>query len=301
MIPLNYHHLYYFYVIAKAGSIAKACDTLLLSQPAVSTQLKALERALGNPLFDRRKQRLYLTEEGRFVLDYAESIFEMGQELQDTLKNRPRGGMSVIRVGIQSGTPRAFGHALLECVLAGFSSAHVNVREGRMDELLADLKERRLDVLLTDESSRSQDREEVSNHLVGKVPIVFAAIPAIARRHRQIPRDLDGAPFILPSWPSHICHQIRDLLAEWKVEPRVVAEVQDAELARHLALSGRGIAPLNAYTVSVNTPPKSLTILKTQRSLSLYESVYLVSQRRKWPNPMVEYLVKRFHLPTKAT
>src|SRR5579859_2239944 len=222
MISLNYHHLYYFYVVAKSGSIAKACKTLLLSQPAVSTQLKQLERSLGNPLFDRRNQRLYLTEEGRFVLDYAESIFEMGQELQETLKDRPRKGRPVIRVGILSGTPRAFGHALLECVLDGFPSAHVNVREGQTDELLADLREQRLDVLLTDESIRSQDREVLSNHLVGKVPIVFAAAPAVARRHRLIPRDLNDAPVILPSWPSHIYHQILDLLAEWKVEPKVV-------------------------------------------------------------------------------
>ena len=77
MIPLNYHHLYYFYVTAKAGSISKACKTLLLSQPAVSLQLQQLERSLGNPLFERRKQRLHLTEVGRVVLDYAETIFEI--------------------------------------------------------------------------------------------------------------------------------------------------------------------------------------------------------------------------------
>lgn len=298
MIPLNYHHLYYFYVVAKSGSIAKACDTLLLSQPAVSTQLRQLERALGSALFDRRKQRLFLTEDGRFVLDYAESIFEMGQELKDTLKDRPRRGRPVLHVGILGGAPRAFGHALLECVLTGFPSAHINVREGQKDRLLTELREQRLDVLLTDESILGQDREMLSNHLVGKVPIVFAAAPAVARRHRHIPRDLDGAPFILPSGPSHIYHPLLDLLAEWKVEPKVVAEVPDAELARHLAISGRGIAPLNAFTVSINMPRKSLKILKTTKRVDLYDSVYLVSRRRKWPNPMIEYLVKSFHLPT---
>ncbi|MBI4424487.1 MAG: LysR family transcriptional regulator [Elusimicrobia bacterium] len=300
MIPLNYHHLYYFYVTAKSGSIAKACKTLLLSQPAVSTQLKQLERSLGNPLFERKSQRLFLTEEGRFVLDYAESIFEMGQELQDSLKDRPRSGRPVLRAGIVSGTPRAFGHAMLECILDAFPSAHVDVREGQGEALLADLREQRLDMLLTDQSIRSQDREALSTHLVGKVPIVLAAAPGVARRYRHLPGDLDGAPFILPSWPSHIYHQVLDLLAEWKVEPRVVAEVQDAELARHLAISGRGIAPLNAFTVSVNAPPRSLTILNAGRALGLYESVYLVSRRRKFANPMVERLVKEFRLPAKA-
>ncbi|MBI3550063.1 MAG: LysR family transcriptional regulator [Elusimicrobia bacterium] len=301
MIPLNYHHLYYFYTIAKAGSISKARETLLLSQSAISTQLKLLEGALGCTLFDRRKQRLHLTEEGRFVLNYAESIFEMGRELQDSLKDRPRLGGVLVHVGIQSGTPRAFGHALLECILARFPAARVDVREGQTPELLEGLREQRLDVLLTDVSIRGQERDVLRNHLVGKVPIVFAAAPAVARRYRRVPRDLHGAPFILPSSPSHIYMQLLDLLAEWKVEPKVVAEVQDAELARHLAASGRGIAPLNAYTVSVDAAPRTLRILKTRRPLGLYESVYLVSRRRKWPNPIVEHLSRKFRLPTKAT
>jgi LysR family transcriptional activator of nhaA len=300
LIPLNYHHLYYFHAIAKAGTIAKACETLLLSEPAVSAQLKQLERSLDCPLFERRKQRLHLTDEGRRVLDYAENIFAMGQELQGTLKDRPRNGRPAIGVGILSGTPRAFGHAMLECLLNEFPSAKVGVREGQMEQLLPDLKDQKLDVLLTDQSIHSHDLEVLSNRLVGKVPIIFAAAPAVARRFGRSPADLSRAPFILPSSPSHIHRKLLDLLAERKVEPRIVAEVQDAELARHLAISGRGIAPLNAYTLSVNQPLNSLVAVKTGKPLGLYESVYLVSRRRKWPNPLVEHLVRKFHLPTKA-
>ncbi|MDQ7774192.1 MAG: LysR family transcriptional regulator, partial [Elusimicrobiales bacterium] len=92
MIPINYHHLYYFYTIARAGSITKACAELLLAQSTLSAQLKQLEKALGRRLFDRKNQRLSLTEEGRLVLDYAESIFEMGKELQDAMRDRPLAG-----------------------------------------------------------------------------------------------------------------------------------------------------------------------------------------------------------------
>ncbi|MFC1678945.1 LysR family transcriptional regulator [Elusimicrobiota bacterium] len=300
MIPLNYHHLYYFYMVARSGSIAKACKTLLLSQPAVSTQLGQLERALGSPLFERKKQRLHLTEEGRFVLDYAEGIFEMGKELQDNLKDRPSTGKASIRVGILSGTARAFGHALLESILDRFPSVHVGVREGELEELLLDLKDQRVDMLLTLVSVHGHGQGEFLSHLVGKVPIVFAAAPGIARRYRRIPRDLNDAPFILPSKPSHVYHQILDRLAEWKVEPRTIVEVQDADLARNLAISGRGIAPLNAYTVSLSTPAKALTVLGSRKTLGLFESVYLVSRKRKWVNPVVAHLLKNFRLPTRA-
>lgn len=300
MIPFNYHHLYYFYVIAKSGSIAKACETLLLSQPAVSTQLKQLEQSLGSPLFERKKQRLHLTEQGRFVLDYAESIFEMGQELKDNLKDHPKTARPMIRIGILSGTPRAFGHALTECVLNRFSSAYINVREDPLEKLLKELKDQQIDVLLTSISIRTHEQGLFLSHLVGKVPIVFAAAPVIARRHREFSSKLNGAPFILPSWPSHMHNQILDLLAEWKIEPKVVVEAEDAELVRHLAISGRGIAPLNAYTVSVNQPRNSLSVLKTKKPLRLFESVFLVARQRKWPNPVVTHLLKSFRLPTKV-
>src|SRR5581483_7692526 len=203
-----------------------------------------------------------LTEQGRFVLDYAESIFEMGQELKDNLKGYPRTERFTVRVGILSGTPRAFGHALVECVLGRFASAYVNVREGPLEKLLTELKEQRLDVLLTSVSIHSHEQGMFLSHLVGKVPIVFAAAPAIAQRHRVFSPNLNGVPFILPSWPNHLYNQILDLLAEWKITPNVVVEAEDAELVRHLAISGKGIAPLNAYTVSVNQPRNSLTVLK---------------------------------------
>jgi LysR family transcriptional activator of nhaA len=135
---------------------------------------------------------------------------------------------------------------------------------------------------------------------VGKVPIIFAAAPVLARRYRRFPRDLNGAPFILPSRPSHLNQRILDLFGEWKVEPRLIAEVQDSELARHLAISGLGIAPLNTFTVSVDTPRKSLKILNVKRATGLYVPVYLVCRRRKWPNPLVSHLTENFRLPMKS-
>lgn len=296
MIQINYHHLYYFYVIARAGTIIKACETLLLAQSTVSAQLKQFEDALGRRLFERKKQRLHLTEDGRLVLDYAESIFEMGQELQDAMRDRPAAGQVAIQVGILNAAPRAFGHALLECILREAPTARITEVEGGQEELLTGLREQRLDVVLSDVSIRSQDREELSNHLVGKIPIVLAAAPHVARRYRRIPRDLEGAPFILPSVPSQCYHQVQDVLAQWKVRPKVVAEVQDVELARRLALAGHGIAPLNAYTVSASLPAGGLKVIGAAHPLGIYESVYLVTRRRKWPHPLVGRLIKVFDL-----
>lgn len=296
MIPLNYHHLYYFYVIATEGSISRACDKLLLAQPTLSIQLRQFEKSVGHALFERSRQRLSLTEEGRVVLDYAESIFELGDEMRDTLRDRQSAGHIAVQVGVLNGTPRSFSHALVECVLGFEPRAQVQLREAELDQLLRDMREHRLDLILSDVAVRGQDLEELSSHLVGKIPVVLAAAPRLARRYARVPKSLEGAPFIMPSRPSQVYFQVLDLLAGWKVKPRIFAEVQDIEVARRLAMSGHGIAPLNAYTVSVSLPKNALEILPGARKLGIYESVYLITRRRKMANPIAERLVKTMKL-----
>lgn len=294
MIPINYHHLYYFYTIARAGTISKACETLFLAQSTLSAQLKQLETSLGRKLFERKKQRLLLTEEGRLVLGYAESIFEMGRELKDAMRDRPQAGRVAVQVGILNGTPRAFGHALLECLLKDPALAHVTVQDGSLGELVTGLNQQKLDVVLSDVTIRGQDRGEIFNHFVGKIPVVLAAAPRLAGRCRKIPADLEGLPFILPSLPSQVYHQVQDALALWKISPKVVAEVQDVELARRLAMAGHGVVPINLYTVAASLPPGGLKVISASRALGIYESVYLVTRKRKWPNPLVERVIKKF-------
>lgn len=294
MIPINYHHLYYFYTIARAGSITKACAELLLAQSTLSAQLKQLEKALGRRLFDRKNQRLSLTEEGRLVLDYAESIFEMGKELQDAMRDRPLAGRVAIQVGILNATPRAFGHALLECLLGDPSLANVVTHEEDLASLTNGLRQHRLDVALSDLPIAGRDREELVNHFICRIPVVLAAAPALAARCRKFPEDLAGLPFILPSMPSQVFRQVQDALAARHITPRVLAEVQDVEMARRLALSGHGVTPLNEYTIAASRPAGGLKVINSSRSLGIYESVYLVTRRRKWANPLTDRLIKNF-------
>lgn len=294
MIPINYHHLYYFYTIARAGSITRACAELFLAQSTLSAQLRQLEKALGRRLFDRKNQRLFLTEEGRLVLDYAESIFEMGKELQDAMRDRPRAGRVAIQVGILNATPRAFGHALLECLLRDPSLANVTTHEEDLGSLTSGLKQHRLDVALSDIPIAGQEQEELVNHFICRLPVVLAAAPALAARCRKFPADLTGQPFILPSLPSQVFRQVQDALAARSITPRVLAEVQDVELARRLALAGHGITPLNEYTVAASLPAGGLKVISSSRSLGIYESVYLVTRRRKWPNPLTDRLISSF-------
>ena len=79
---LNYHHLLYFWMVAKKGSIARACEELRLAQPTISEQLRALEENLGEKLSARQGRWLVLTETGQVVYRYADEIFALGSGLR---------------------------------------------------------------------------------------------------------------------------------------------------------------------------------------------------------------------------
>lgn len=295
MIPLNYHHLYYFQVVAQEGSIAKAKDKLMLAQPTISGQLRELEAQLGRTLFERKKQRLHLTEEGRMVLDYAQRIFGLGSEMLDAINDRPLLGRLRAQIGLVTGTPRAIAQALVAHLFKAFPQAHLTVREGGQRYLEEELRAYRLDLIVSDETLTGDAGTEFIARLVGRLPVVLAAAPKLARRLRKLPRSLDGTPMIMPAHPSQAYHQVLDLFARWKVTPDVVAEVQDVELARKLALEGRGVVPLNRLTLDASRPRKGLTVLRTP-PLGVYEPVYLIARQRRWLNPLAERALDRFRL-----
>lgn len=295
MIPINYHHLYYFYTVAKEGSIVRAAEKLLLAQPTISGQLRELESQLGRPLFERKKQRLHLTEEGRFVLDYAQRIFDLGAEMSDALKDRPVQGRLRAQIGLVTGTPRAIALALVDHLFAAFPKAHLTVREGGQPYLEKELRAYRLDLILSDTPVSGDSAAEFISRLAGRLPVVLAASPALARRLGAMPRALNGAPMILPAQPSQVYHQVLELFGRWKVKPDVVAEVQDVELARRLAVAGRGVVPINRQTLTASRPAGGLVALRT-KPLGVYEPVYLIARQRRWLNPLAERALDRFRL-----
>jgi LysR family transcriptional activator of nhaA len=294
---MNYHHLYYFYTIAKAGTISKACEILHISQPALSSQLKQLEHVLKRPLFERHKKRLRLTEDGRVVLDYAERIFDLGQQLEDTLRDRSPSGRLAIQIGVMAGTPRAFTDALVAHILVQNPLAHVVVEEESLGLLVKKLTNLSLDVLLTDTPVSDPKGIDCVNVPIGRVPVVFAASPALAKRYEKAWAEKTETPFVLPTAPDAIYQQVKDFLSSGKIKARIVAEVQDITVAGRLASQGFGIAPLSSYLMGKRPYSNSLRVLKWKTSEPIYESLYLVTRNREWPNPLAVQLIKTFKIP----
>src|SRR6185437_5480352 len=209
---LNYHHLLYFWMVAKTGSIARACQELRLAQPTISAQLRSLEESLGEKLFARQGRRLVLTEAGQVVYRYAEEIFTLGNELSEVLKGRPRDRPLRLMVGVSDVIPKLIAYRILQPALAMKGGVYMECYEDTPEKLLLRLSAHELDLVLTDAPAYSVARVRVFNHLLGSSGVgLFASAPLARVYRKRFPASLSGAPFLLPMKNS----TLRQILDQW--------------------------------------------------------------------------------------
>lgn len=296
MIPFNYHHLFYFYTIAKTGSITKACDTLRLAQPTLSAQLKQFENYLKVKLFEREKKKLILTEEGRQILFYATEIFDVGREMMDRIDDHSHKGRIRIQLGVSHFVPRAVVDALLKFLFKISPEVHVSVNEDKINTLMEALESHQQDIVLSDILLPGCIEKEIEHHFVAKIPISFCASPSSAKKFKNLPKDLNGAPIILPTVQNPSYQAIQDYFITHKIKPKIIGEIQDVELVRRLVLSGIGIAPINQFTITQAPSRESLVILNTKTKSTIFENIYLLTKIRKRRHPLLPKIIDQFSI-----
>jgi LysR family transcriptional activator of nhaA len=239
---LNYHHLLYFWMVAKKGSIARACEELRLAQPTISEQLRVLGENLGEKLFARQGRRLVLTETGQVVYRYADEIFALGSELTDVVKGRPRHRPMRLVVGVSDLIPKLIAYRILEPALAMKGGVQIECYEDTPQKLLLSLSAHELDLVLTDAPSYAAGRVRVFNHLLGSSGVALFASPKLASIYRKrFPDSLTAAPFLLPATNT----ALRQIMDQWfeahSIRPRIVGEFQDIALLAAFGQAGAGI------------------------------------------------------------
>ncbi len=242
---LNYHHLRYFWTVAKEGSLARAAEKLHVSQPSISEQIRELESAFGERLFQREGRNNKLTAAGRVVFGYAEEIFALGRELMNAVKQRPGAKTLRLYVGIADSFPKLVTNEILKPVFAMPQTAHVICREGKLDDLLAQLAAHRLDIVLADEPASSSTNFKTYNHSLGETGTTFCAEKGLAAKlRRNFPKSLNEAPALLPTENTSLRRALETWFREQHLQPRIVAEFEDLALMKVVAAEGRGFIAL---------------------------------------------------------
>jgi LysR family transcriptional activator of nhaA len=282
---LNYHHLYYFWTVARAGSIARAAEELRLSQPTISNQLKTLEGSLGHRLFERQGRRLVLTDVGRTALRYADDIFQTGRELQQALKGIPTGERLRLAVGVADVIPKAVAERLLQPAMRAVRDLTLMAREGPLPQLLAALALHELDVVLSDTPAPEDIKVKAYSHLLGETGVTFLAAPSLSHLRKGFPRSLDGAPFLLPSPGTALRHRLDRWLEAQAIRPVVTGEFDDSALLE--AFGSRGLGAFAAPAVIEKEAVAHLGVQAIGRADDIREHYYAISVERRLRHPAV--------------
>jgi LysR family transcriptional activator of nhaA len=238
---LNYHHLLYFWAVARTGSISAASKELRLSSPTISNQIRKLEDNLGEELLRRSGRKLVLTDMGRIAMRYADEIFSLGQEFTSTMKERPTGRPLRFCVGIADVVPKIIAFRLIEPALRLRIPVHLICREDRPDHLLADLAVHDVDVVLSDAPASPVANIRAFNHLLGECGVSFVAPKKLTFLKKGFPRSLDGAPVLLPLENTALRRDLDEWFHTQKLRPMVMGEFADLALLRVFSEEGFGV------------------------------------------------------------
>lgn len=284
---LNYHHLLYFWLVAKEGTIARASLQLRLAQPTISGQIRQLERALGHPLFVRRGRHLVLTDAGRLVYRYADEIFTLGRELTDAVKGRLPGRPLRLAVGIADVVPKPVARLLLEPALHLGQPVRLVCREDRpLEDFLAELAVFKLDVVLADAPAGPGAAVKAFNHLLGECGTSFFASKKLAvERRRGFPRSLDRAPLLLPGEGSNLRRNLDQWLHAHDLHPAIAGEFDDPALMNVFGEDGLGI--FVAPTILEAELRRRHRVAVLGRVPTLRQRFYAISVERKLTHPAV--------------
>ena len=283
---LNYHHLLYFWTVAHEGSLRAAAEKLNVSQPSISTQLAALEEALGQELFRREGRGKTLTDVGRMVLGYADEIFALGREMMNAVQGQ--GGDRVLRlqVGVADSFPKLLANEILRPVFQLKRPVHIICREGKLDDLLAQLLTHRLDVVLADEPASGNLKVRTFNHRLGQSSLAICAVGPLARRLRRgFPKSLNDAPALLPAANSSTGRNIVKWFEDVRVHPRVLAEFEDLALMKAVASDGKGFVALPAAELA--EARQHYGFHEIGRTKSTVETFYAITAERRISHPAV--------------
>lgn len=242
---INYHHLRYFWSVAKEGGLAEAAAVLHVSPPSISEQIRELEAALGEKLFRREGRRNRLTEAGQIAFGFAEEIFALGREMANAIKQRPGARILRLHVGVVDSFPKLMTNEMLRPAFALPQAVHVICREGKLEDLLGQLAAHRLDLVLSDEPAPSGARLRLFNHPLGESGTTICAEERLARKlERRFPKSLHASPALLPAENTALRQALESWFREEGLQPQVTAECEDLALLKTMAAEGRGFLAL---------------------------------------------------------
>jgi LysR family transcriptional activator of nhaA len=286
----SHRHLYYFWVVAKEGSMSRAAERLDMAVQTVSAQVRELERDLGCQLLRPAGRGLALTEAGTVAMQQAEQIFQLSQALPEQVLAAAQAPAARLAVGIADGLPKLEVQRLLQPVL-GVAHLHLVCDDGEMADLLADLVLHKLDVVLTDHPAPSNSQLKVHSHSLGTSDIGwYGSQQWWSKAHEGFPESLQNVPLLLPTTHSVVRSQLDRWLLQKGLRPKVVGEIEDSALLETFGSTGLGVFPAAIAAEEVLAKRSQVRLIGACEGVQ--EHYYAISTERKVMHPLVLQILR---------
>ncbi|XKE46956.1 LysR family transcriptional regulator [Halomonas organivorans] len=293
MSRLNYHHLYYFWRVAREGKLTRVAESLHLSQSALSAQIRKLEERMGKPLFERRNRTLVLTEAGRQVFNYAEVIFTKGEELESLISRGIEPEYQRLRIGMLSTMSRNFIEGFIAPLLdRDEHKVHFSLHARGMANLLDGLARHELDVVLTNTQLPPSDSPQAAwqSQLLARQPLSILGPPGSAPG-TAFPEGYAGLRWVLPGEHHEIRRAFDGYCSLHQYEPEILAEADDMAMLRLLARDSGALSVLPEVVVKDELQQGRLT--RFAQLPNVYENFYAITLPREFMPTVVSELLAR--------
>ncbi|WP_126444221.1 transcriptional activator NhaR [Sulfuricystis multivorans] len=286
MASLNFKHLRYFWMVAKAGSIARASERLHLTPQSISGQLREFEEALGVQLLRRAGRGLELTEAGQRILGYAEQIFSLGEEMLAVLRDATQAQSITFRVGIADSVPKMVAYRLVEPSLGLDEPVKLICREGSLTNLLGELAVHRLDMVIADRPIPENLHVRAYTHFLGASGVsILGARRLVEKSSPSFPQGLDGASFLMPGAEVALHARLLRWFEAERLQPHIVGEFDDSALMLAFGQAGAGF--FAAPTAIERQLVRQHDLVVVGRIESVRDQIYAITNERKLSHPLV--------------
>lgn len=288
---LNYHHLLYFWTVAKEGSVSQAAKSLHLSQPTLSTQIRKLESSLGAKLFERQGRGLEMTDTGQMVYRYADEIFGLGKELVEVVNGKERSDGVQLIVGVADVLPKLIVYRLLKPALSLAENVRLVVQEGKLDDLLSDLAVHRLDLVLADSPLTPRTNVLAFNHVLGECSVSVFGTKELQQKYLPgFPQSLHDAPMLLPTQNTTLRRALENWFDQQEIRPDVKHEFEDSAILKVFGQAGEGLVVIPSAIA--NEVQHQYALHKLGEIPGIVEKFYAISVERRLKHPAVVAISK---------
>lgn len=291
---LNYHHLFYFWMTVKIGTMSGAAEALHLARPTITAQIRELEKSFGQKLFEKQGRGLVLTEFGTKVNQFADEIFKIGHELKEYVKTGHSGNRKRFVVGLPDVVPKHIAFELLKPALHVPERPRTVCYEGKFNDLLADLAVHKLDLIISDAPAPPTAEYKLYTHKLGECGLSMLAVPSMAKKYRKgFPDSLTDAPMLLPTDHTAVRRSLDIWMEEREIFPEIIAEFEDSALLKVFGQHGEGIFPIP--TAIENLIKKQFGVHLVGRIPEVKDRFYAISAEKRIQHDATLLVMRQAH------